>query len=255
MDEFTGHLKNFSKDLTGKNFQFEVIAIANDATQREQRFADDFKNEPWFKFISVGREPLYATWNRGVGMAKGEAVGFWNVDDIRFPEALVEADRLFLDGADVVYFPFKIDRYMKILGKSFLIHKQLINKQVPENNQTTKKEFQRSMLCGPFFLFLKKFYEKVGPFDEQFKIAGDFDWCVRAAKASDKLVKAKSLGGEFRVDGSGLSAGGKLRHVTENNLIYKRHGITDKIKDIDQSLIGQYNFKVIKAGSEELPYV
>ncbi|MBL8030476.1 MAG: hypothetical protein JNN11_04480, partial [Candidatus Doudnabacteria bacterium] len=62
------------------------------------------------------------------------------------------------------------------------------------------------------------------PFDEQFKIAGDFDWCVRAVKAIEKVKKAKNLGGIFRVDGGGLSAGGSERQKWENSVVSFRSG-------------------------------
>ena len=249
------HLKAFTRHLIALRFEFEIIVIANDPTEREKKFRQAFKNEPWFRFVSVAREPLYATWNRGVELAKGRAIGFWNVDDTRYPQAITEAYQLLQAGAELVYFPFKIDRYIKFLGRYFLIHKQLINSAIPEFNTTTRKEFQRSMVCGPFFMFSKELYVKVGPFDEQFKIAGDFDWCIRAAKVSDKFVKAKSLAGEFRVDGGGLSAGSNERLVEENNTVYRRHGVADKIAATSGALSAQYDFTMIKQGNRILPYV
>jgi len=255
LDAFSYNLWKFAEVLAEESFAFELIVIANEPTERELKFESDFKAQAWLKFVSVGREPLYATWNRGVEMAKAEIMGFWNVDDVRFPKAIFEANELFKSGAELVYFPFKIDRYVKILGRPFLIHKQLIDRQIPEFNSKMRKEFERSMLCGPFFMFTKSLYQKVGPFDEQFKIAGDYDWCARAAKISDKLVKAKTVAGEFRVDGSGLSAGGSPRQVVENNVVCRRQGALDKIQTEDAELAKQYNFKIIKRGEEQIIYV
>ncbi len=109
------------------------------------------------------------------------------------------------------------------------------------------------MLCGPFFLFTKSLYARVGPFDEQFKIAGDFDWCVRAAKVSNGFVRGKTLAGEFRVDGGGLSAGGSERHAVENQIICQRHHIIDKIKPFGSSLLEQYRADAILYQGNYLP--
>ena len=160
LDAYTKNLKAFAGFLTAKGFPFEVIIIANEPTAREKQLQKDFAGQGWFKFMEVGREPLYASWNRGVDLSAGEIVGFWNVDDVRSPQAVVEAAELFKGGAELVYFPFVIKRYLKIFGRYFFIHQREINKQVPEFNEASKKEFLRSMLCGPFFMFAKALYQK-----------------------------------------------------------------------------------------------
>jgi len=252
LDSFSVQLKSFANFLSLNGISFELIAIANEPTDRERKFAQDFEKNNWFKFFSIAREPLYATWNRGVGMAFGEIIGFWNVDDVRYPEAVLEGLKLFSGGAELVYFPFKINRYLKIFGHYFLVHKQTIKDKIPEFNEKTKNDFLHQMNCGPFFMFTKKLYEKVGPFDEQFKIAGDFDWCVRAAKLPGNLVKAKSLAGEFRVDGGGLSAGGGMRQVVENNVIYRRCGFTHLIKQEDEELAKNYRLETILFNNQSI---
>ena len=240
LDSFSRDLKNFADALNESKVEFELIAILNDPTTREIKFTEEFKGQPWFRFETVGREPLYATWNRGVALAKGEILGFWNVDDIRFPGVLVEARELFSRGFELVYFPFYIKRYFKIGSWYLPLPSQKIDSRIPEYNAETRSQFFEDMNCGPFFMFSKELYNRVGPFDEQFKIAGDFDWCVRAAKVSEKFKKAKTPAGQFRVDGGGLSAGGSMRHTVENNLIYKRGSLTHKILPEDPEVAKAY---------------
>lgn len=255
LDVFSKHLENFANFLIKQGIAFELIAIANDPTEREKKFATDFQAKKWFKFVSVGREPLYATWNRGVELAGGEVIGFWNVDDVRYPEAIIDAQSLFTHGAELVYFPFKICRYLKILGHYFLVYKKTVNAQIPEFTQANRKDFLYHMNCGPFFMFTKTLYAKVGPFDEQFKIAGDFDWCARAAKISEKFVKSKIVAGEFRVDGGGLSSGWSEKQRVENDTVYRRQGFQNMITEPNSTLSASYNPGVIKCGTKEIPYV
>lgn len=225
---FAKNLVAFSERLMASQIAFEVIVIANNPTAAELAFMKRFSGEDWFRSVAVKREPLYATWNRGVELSRGDIIVFWNVDDIRRADAIIDGARLIDAGANLVNFPFRIKWYLNIFNFSVPVKSKLITP--PEYE---KSEFTRSMHCGPFFMFRKSLYYLVGPFDEQFKIVGDFDWCIRAAKATDKFALSKKSAGVFRVDGNGLSAGGTPLHVAENNAVYQRHGVRDKIISAD----------------------
>lgn len=226
LDKYLKRVKNFANFLLKKEVNFEFIVIANDTSVIEKEKLESFRKfNKWMQIFYVPRETLYASWNRGIKLAKNEIIGFWNVDDVRYPKAVIDGIQLINEGAELVYFPFWYLRYVKLFGLRILVKKKLI---LPPSFD--KKEFTRSMHCGPFFIFTKSFYQKVGPFDEQFKIAGDFDWCVRAAKVGEFRL-SKEIAGEFIKDGSGLS-GRQSRSLQdmENNIIYQRYGVLDKIK-------------------------
>ena len=235
LDTYIKYLMFFSDVLIKQGIDFEVIVIANDPTQKERGLREIFKDKQWLRFVEVGREPLYATWNRGVGLARGDVVGFWNVDDLRRPEAIVDGLELIKKGAELVYYPFTIKWYINFLRQSIMVRWRSV---VPPPYE--KQEFVRSMHCGPFFIFRKSLYDAIGPFDEQFKIVGDFDWCIRAAKHTDAFALSKESAGVFRVDGTGLSSGGKPIHVAENNIVYTRYGIDDKLEEVDPELMKPY---------------
>lgn len=236
LNNFQKKLKAVADELVRKDVEFEIIVIANDPTPTELLFGEKFKTNKWFNFIIVSREPLYSTWNRGVNLSKGDVIGFWNVDDIRNASAIIEAADLFDKGADVVYFPFLIIWYLNIMRLSIPVKFMFDRSTVYD-----KQEFTQSMRCGPFFMFTKDIYNRTGPFDEQFKIVGDFDWCVRAAKISNKFVLAKNNAGIFRVDGRGLSSGGKPIHVAENNVVFQRNNIINKMVPVDVELVKKYD--------------
>jgi len=241
LKKYIRRIKKNADFLLKNNIDFEIVIISNDSTIDERQELEKFKNlNKWIKVFYVSREPLYASWNRGVELAKNEILGFWNVDDVRYPEAIIDGIRLIGEGTELVYFPFWYLRYIRLLGLRILVKKKLI--LPPPFN---RKEFTRSMHCGPFFIFTKSLYKKVGPFDEQFKIAGDFDWCVRAAKVTEFKL-SKEIAGKFIKDGSGLSGrqSNSLQEV-ENNIIYKRYGSLDKMKKVDNKLLKRYNLSKI----------
>ncbi len=148
----------------------ELIIVANDITEKEKELLSSLSKHEWIRVIEVPRENLYASWNRGVREAKGEYIGFWNVDDQRFPDALIAASEEFKKGAELVYFPFLYKRYVSIAGIDILAKKKIIDPPL-----FNKESFRHGMHAGPFFLFKKELFDKNGPFDESFKIAGDFD--------------------------------------------------------------------------------
>jgi len=225
LKKYLKKIRNFSESLLKSNIDFEIIIISNNPTMIEKRELEEFGNlNKWAKVFYVSRESIYASWNRGVELAKNEIIGFWNVDDTRYPEAIIDGIRLIKQGAELVYFPFIIKWYINFLGFPFLVRKRII--YPPKFN---REEFTRSMHCGPSFIFKKSFYKKVGPFDEQFKIAGDFDWCIRAAKISEFKL-SKEIASEFSVYRGALSSGKNPLREAENNVIYRRHKVLDKIE-------------------------
>jgi GT2 family glycosyltransferase len=237
---------NFLED----KINFEIIVIANAPTKKEVEAFENLNKEKWFRYVEVPRESVFASINRGVDLAKGDVVGLWNVDDVRFPEALIDSDRLFKNNIDIVYFPFIIKWYLNLIGINFLIKRKIIKPPLFD-----KKKFTSEMHCGPFFLFRKDFYKQVGPFDEQFKISGDLDWCIRAAKISDKFVLSEKDGGVFRVDGGGLSAGRKKQHLLEDNIIKARHHLSNELKNFSAKEFSGFKINMIQRNNNFTNYL
>lgn len=236
-------------DFLENKIDFEIIAIANAPSKKEKDAFEFLKNKKWFRCVEVPRESVFCSINRGINMANGDVVGLWNVDDVRYPESLIDGLRLIKDGADVVYFPFTIKWYLNLFSIDFLIRKKVIKPPLFD-----REKFISGMHCGPFLLIRKDFYKQVGPFDEQFKVAGDFDWCVRAAKISNRFALSEKNGGEFRVDGGGLSSGGKMIQYAENNIVCRRHGIKDKIISGYESLEAGFRVDKIKFGGDYIDF-
>lgn len=219
LPSFIKNVKRVHSDLKKEGVSFEHILISNDINEKEKAQLQKLGIEN-ISIVQVPRETLYATWNRGVSLAKGDVVTFWNVDDTRNGEAIKEGVReLQSSNKDLAYFPFLYKRYIKVLGISILVK---IKKVIPPHFD--KVEFGQSMHCGPFFMFKKTLFERVGKFDESFTIAGDFDWCVRASKSSD-FKRINILAGTFHNDGRSLSGSRSETHKDELKTIYKKYGI------------------------------
>ncbi len=239
--------RSFAKYLSEKRFPFEIIIVPTRPSPNELVLLEAVKNEPWCKILPFDELGLYKAWNVGFTFARGDIMGPWNVDDIRFPSAIIEAQELADRGADVVYFPFTLKRYITLGPISF----PLITRKVEgEVLHFEKRKFETTMTAGPHFMFSKRAYKNTGPFDEQFKIAGDFDWCARAAAMDLKFSLAKEFSGVFRVDGKGLSAGANRTLQAENNIIYLRHNAKEKISAGLETIMDSYQVGKLKINGQ-----
>jgi hypothetical protein len=216
LKKYIKHIEKFSMKLSQNKIEYEFIIIPNSPNDFEKNKLKEIENNINIKsrIIVCERESLYATWNRGIGQAKYENITFWNVDDMRFANAVCDGLSKMNKGVDVVYFPFIYKRYIKILGLKILAKIKIVK---PFNFK--KELFTKGMYLGPFFMAKKSCFDKIGGFDESFKISGDFDWAVRAAKADLVFEKSDKLGGIFTNDGTTLSGSKNNLHKIENDRI------------------------------------
>jgi hypothetical protein len=213
----------------------EVVLVANDPTDGER---DHLRHLAWSVDgigtvipLEVPRENLYASWNRGIASSSGLCLAIWNVDDARYADALIEGYRLIADGCEIVDFPFTAVREIRWLGLFNMQHQRRLPPQYDPVN------FRRKTRTGPFFMFSRAVYDRVGPFDGHFRIAGDFDWCARPAARAAKFCAGQSLAGTFFLRGTNLSGSGSPFEDVEDNIVLLRQGRWDELVPADPDLL------------------
>lgn len=225
LESFLSHLIEVIPQVISAGRTIESIIIANDATPQERILLDQLPDDlaEHIHVHYVQRETLYATWNRGVNLALGTTIGFWNVDDIRTSEGLLEAHRYISAGRMIYYAPYQIRSAVSLFG---IPDQQYVRvHQVPEFDRTT---FTRYPIAGPFFMFSAAAHQQFGPFDERFRILGDFEWWVRTAKHIE-FVRGETISGTFLFHGTNLSMS-RQRVLGEENIIHLLHGNYDRLK-------------------------
>ena len=159
-------LRKFVAELQKRRVAFEVIFVPQKSNEKEKELLKTVSGQSWCRIIENPTPSLYMAWNTGASNARGDVIGFWNVDDIRFWPAVVEAEALVKAGADVVYFPFIIHRHLRMGPLDIVVaFKKIQGKAI----EFEKRKFEISFPAGPHFMFSKKAYQAVGPFDEQFR--------------------------------------------------------------------------------------
>jgi hypothetical protein len=162
---------------------------------------------------------LYNSWNLCAKNAKGKYLAVWNVDDLRTKNSIEmqfnlikSADTGFVYGnyTDVIKFGDQDGNFVDF-------------------SKFKKDELLRSMILGPFYMFKKDLWSKIGFFDEQFKIAGDFDFAIRLALVSKGRMVVENLG-YYLNSQKGLSTKPNRLQNIEKDQICFRYGIFDKIE-------------------------
>jgi hypothetical protein len=214
IETYSARVFTLLRAAAAQGFAVELLIIANDPTPIERAALSDLTRESdAVRVLDVPRETLYASWNRGVREARGTAIGFWNVDDDRTLEALATGFAQIQAGCRLVHFAHDV---VRTAGG-----RERIRRYAPI--AFDREAHRHIMKCGPFFLFHRDLYSAVGPFDERFRISGDFDWCSRAT-AFTEFCPLNVLAGTFYLHGSNLSDTGDPRQIAERNVAILKNG-------------------------------
>ena len=222
LSKYLRRIKSFREKVIKHELNIEFILIANDISILEEKILKD-RPITNFKILRVKRETLYASWNRGIREASADIIAFWNVDDIRFPKALFNGANEIKKGAGLVYFSFisfgviKISLFIKKKRLPFLYVKK---NNVPPYNRDL---FMKGCICGPFFMFHRSIIDKIGPFDENFVVAGDFDWFAKAAFMNITFKAIRTIGGIFILHSGNISGSNSLIQAKENAEVTNRY--------------------------------
>jgi len=207
------------------------IIIANEPNEIEKENLNSIlKTRYDIKIIYVKLEILYASWNRGIQMSSGKAITFWNVDDIRFGKALINGYKTILDGVDVVYFPF-----ISIWKHKYYSYIPIYRINIVYPPQFSIKGNEDGMIGGPFFIVNSDVIKRVGYFDEQFKVVGDYDWFIKAGRSGLNFIRLFSIAGIYLKQVKTLSGGqNNYVHRVENQVFFKRYGLVWKIERLSK---------------------
>ncbi|MEO6915224.1 MAG: glycosyltransferase [Chitinophagaceae bacterium] len=197
--------------------ELEILMIHNAPNEQELKIINALlPSYPFIKHIVVGREGLYATWNRGINLSSGDYITVWNVDDVHLPDSLKhQADGLDAHPeAALAYGDFTI---VKKYGdtEGFAVNEPQFSASNPS--------FFRQHHIGCFPMWRRTVHETIGFFDEQFRLIADLDFQIRIAKAYGLVKIPQQLGYYLEGTPGNLSSNAKLQDL-EHTLLHLRYG-------------------------------
>lgn len=216
-----GYLK-YALQIEGLE-ETEFLLLHNQPTEEEIAIINKYLPQfPLARHVIIPqREGLYATWNRGAKMAKADLLTVWNVDDIRTPDSLK------LQVASLESSPEAAMSYGDFYGTREYSEQKTHFYTYPEWS-SDNKEFRRSHLVGCFQMWRKNIHDKIGYYDENFRLVSDMDFQIRTA-FNFPLVKCKgTLGYYLEHQPFKLSSQTDLQ-ATERTAIELRYGVYYKM--------------------------
>jgi glycosyltransferase involved in cell wall biosynthesis len=124
-------------------------------------------------FVSEKDNGIYEAMNKGICVAKGEIISFINADDFFFSEKVLyhvndSINQFSSFNADV--FHGAVLRYDEKKGTADLWKSRPLN----------RFRAYRGAIPHPATFYRRNAFQKNGLFDESYKIAGDYEWMLRA---------------------------------------------------------------------------
>ena len=232
LSTFAASVFGFAKRVSESGIAVHYVPVVNDATRDERAQIDRLAREINANYLGqmtpyyVPRETLYASWNRGIALTQTAFFAPWNADDIRSADAFIEGYHALLSGAELVDFPYTrviLDRRFGVLPRE---------RRVDAPCLFDPQRFSRRNGLGPFFIASRSLFNRLGPFDERFQVAGDMEWASRA-QSTARFQQVRTKGGDFVVHGGNLSnTGGPIEDI-EVNIIFMRRGAWNQLRPAD----------------------
>lgn len=202
---------------TYKNIEFIVVdgGSTDGTVDVIKRYAGEIS---WW--VSEKDEGMYHAINKGMARASGDIVAYLNSDDIYYPDTIAQVVASFSEHpeADLIYGDLDlIDAKDKVL----------YNQKYPDFLAKHFANANYSMIGQPASFWKSNLLKKIGFFDENFKMAADFDFFVRAGAAGKMLHVNKTLAA-FRVHEKSLTSRQLQLNFAEINLMREKHGVAYK---------------------------
>ncbi|MDM7980524.1 MAG: glycosyltransferase family 2 protein [Rhizobium sp.] len=171
--------------------------------------------------VSEPDKGIYDAYNKGLGLATGEIIGFINSDDFYIDrDVIAEVMAVFEDPSvqgcysDLVYVSPGDTNKVERVWKSKLL---------------TAADFRRGLIPAHPTVFLRReVYEKYGDFDLSFKLAADYEFLLRLFYAAG--IKARYVPRVWVRMRSGGATGQNLKSIARQNgeirLAQQKHAMT-----------------------------
>jgi glycosyltransferase involved in cell wall biosynthesis len=171
------YLANCIKSIINQTYDnFEVILFDNCSSDKSKKITYNFKDDRIRYYRSKIKLPLYKARNEAIRKTTGDFIAFLDVDDWWDKNYLASRKDLF-NKSDYDFFYNNVFTFLE-RSKTFKIYK---NYNLPSGkiyNFLAKDYFV--IISG--LIIRKKIFDKIGGFDPNLNIIGDFDFVMRSSK-------------------------------------------------------------------------
>jgi glycosyltransferase involved in cell wall biosynthesis len=177
-----------------------------------------------FPHVEVLSEPdrgLTHALNKGVVLATGEVIGWLNADDLYEPGSLARVGAAFAGDPDALWLTGRcriIGRHGEPIRSAVTAYKNFLLRRYSFGLHLT-----HNFVSAPATFIRKAALDRLGPFDERFRMSMDYDMYLKLARLRDPIVVDDYLA-SFRMSEGSLSMGNFERQFAEHAQNAREHG-------------------------------
>lgn len=185
------HLEQTIKSVLGQTYaNIEYIVIDGKSTDGTIEIIKKYETKI-STFISEKDTGIYNAMNKGLALATGKIIGILNADDYYYPETIqLVVEKFEQSKADVVY---------GNMTKLRTFNEKECFKEVQPDISLMEKTMP---IFHPATFVKKELYEKIGTFNEKYKLSADYDFIYKTYKAKFKFDYLSKTLTVFRIDGA-----------------------------------------------------
>ena len=162
-------IENTLKSIENQSYNnIEHIIIDGGSKDSTLEICNSFPHV--FKILSEPDNGVYDAFNKGLKLATGDVIGFLNADDTFYNENSIQdiVDAFSNNETDIVY------GNLDYVNEESKVIRNWISR--PYEKGLLKKAWK---IAHPSFYCKKEVYDRLGGYNDSFKIAGDFELCLR----------------------------------------------------------------------------
>lgn len=186
--------------------ELEIIVVNAGNAENEARIAREYLDR--IVYVQSLREPISASWNRGIRLAKGKYITNANVDDRLHPDALTTLAQA-LDGDPVLGMVYA-DAIVTSTPNATWGGAYAVSDKPPYKGTLAWPDFDPALLkqfcfTGNCPMWRRSLHTQFGLFDESYQLACDYEWSLRLAAMGVELRHIPQALSLFYDDGAGIN--------------------------------------------------
>lgn len=183
-----GRIENLLAQTLYAKGELEIIVVNAGSRQGERYIIRDYLG--CVTYIESLREPIYASWNRGIAISKGQYITNANADDRLRDDALELMAEALDDLSDVA---LVYTNAIVTCTENATWQKHQVSDKPPYFGQLAWPDFDIQTLFqgyygGPNPMWRRALHERYGLFDDSFQLAGDYEFALRLAIHGERFV-------------------------------------------------------------------
>jgi glycosyltransferase involved in cell wall biosynthesis len=162
------HIENCIRSVISQDEpNLEYIIIDGGSTDNTLRIVDKYKDSITY-LQSKPDGGIYHAINKGLEISRGEIIGILNSDDQYTSDA----------------FRLVSEMHARLTSESHVIYGAIeLNDSISKTQFLSHDDLIARMIFHPATFITKRTYEELGPYNHNFKVAGDYDFMLRCLRA------------------------------------------------------------------------